>query len=65
MASRLFSSRDDLEICGRQGFGAVLGGDDNHMNSFQDFVLDGPCSSDTKLYATYTYVLIAPNMRPQ
>jgi len=50
--SRLFSTCDHLEICGRQDFSSVLEGDDNHMHSFQDFVLDGPGSSGVKLYAT-------------
>jgi hypothetical protein len=50
--SRLFSHHDHLEICGRQDFASVLEGDDNHTNSFQDFVLDGPGSSGIKLYAT-------------
>jgi hypothetical protein len=51
MVSRLFSPRDHLEISGRQDFASVLEGDDNYMNSFQDFVLDGPGSSGIKLYA--------------
>jgi hypothetical protein len=50
--SRLFSPRDSLEICGLQDLASVLEGDDNHMNSMQDFVLDRPGSSDIKLYAT-------------
>jgi hypothetical protein len=50
--SRLFSTCDHPEICGRQDFSSVLEGDDNHTNSFQDFVLDGPGSSGVKLYAT-------------
>jgi hypothetical protein len=50
--SRLFSTQDRLEICGQQDLASVLEGDDNHVNSFQDFVLDGPGSSGIKLYAT-------------
>jgi len=50
--SRLFSPRNHLEICDRQDFASVLEGDDNHMNSFQDFVLDGAGSLGIKLYAT-------------
>jgi hypothetical protein len=50
--SRLFSPRSHLEICDRQDFASVLEGDDNHMNSFQDFVLDGAGSLGIKLYAT-------------
>jgi len=45
MVSQLFSPRDRLEICSLQDFASVLEGDDNLMNSFQDFVLDGPGSS--------------------
>ena len=63
--SRLLSPRDFLQVCDRQDFASMLEGDDNHMNSLQDFVLDGLGSSGIKLYATRIYILIATIMRTQ